>query len=122
MRYRSRFSGFNLKPETNDRFKSGCSIIATTEGLEKMIKRRVKLKITIASRQTIRISGEILRTHCPDCDHEVEMLTEAQAAGILKVDPLTLDLLLADGQVHIIRTVSRSIRICKDSLFDKPLN
>jgi len=60
--------------------------------------------------------------HCPDCGCEVEMITRAQAAGVLRVDPLTLDRLLADGSVHTIRSLSGSIRICKDSLFVKPLD
>jgi hypothetical protein len=82
-----------------------------------MIKRKVRLKITSASRQTIRLSGRGLPVHCPVCGREVEMLTSAEAAGILEVDPGTFDRLVAGGSIHTIQTVSGAIRVCKDSLF-----
>lgn len=81
-----------------------------------MIKRKVKLKITSASRQTIRLRGEGLRARCLACGREVEIVTEAEAQRILQVDGLTLDGLAAAGHLHTIQTVSGNLRVCKDSL------
>ena len=82
-----------------------------------MIRRKIKLKITTASRQTFELRALVLRLDCPVCQHEVEMLTRAQAAGVLEVDAPTFDRLVAGGRLHTIHTVSGSIRVCKDSLF-----
>lgn len=82
-----------------------------------MIRRKVKLKIISASRQTIRPAGRSLSARCPICEREVEMLTGAQAAVVLEIDCQTLDRLVADGRIHALQTVSGSIRVCKDSLF-----
>jgi hypothetical protein len=84
-----------------------------------MIKRKVRLKITSASRQAIRLSGRGLTAHCPVCRREVEMLTCAEAAGILEVDPWTFDRLVAGGSIHTVQTVSGAVRVCKDSLFSR---
>jgi hypothetical protein len=64
-----------------------------------MIKRKVKLKITSASRQTTRVVGQSLSARCPVCGPEVEMITSAEAAGILEVDPQTFDHLVAGGRI-----------------------
>ena len=82
-----------------------------------MIRRKVKLKITTASRQTIERRALILRLYCPICEHEVEMLTRPQAAEILEIDLQTFDLLMAGGYLHTMQTVSGGIRVCQDSLF-----
>jgi hypothetical protein len=82
-----------------------------------MMKRTVRLKITSTSRQTFWLGNLGLRAHCPVCKGEVEMVTEAQAKGILQVDGLALDRLTAAGRVHTIETVIGNLRVCKDSLF-----
>ena len=84
-----------------------------------MVKRTVKLKITSTSRKTMTVLGQRLSARCPLCEREVEILSGAQAAGVLEVDCQTFDHLLAGGQIHAIPTVSGSIRVCKDSLFLK---
>ena len=82
-----------------------------------MIKRKVKLKITTAHRQTIKLPGRSLTARCPVCRREVEMLTSAEAASVLEVDPTTFDRLVAGGCIHTVHTVSGAIRVCKESLF-----
>jgi hypothetical protein len=89
----------------------------TTGKVEKVIRRRVKLKVSGASRQTIRVLGEGFRARCVTCGREVEMVTAAQAAAVLRVDGQTLDSLVRAGQVHVIQTVSGNIWVCEDSLF-----
>lgn len=84
-----------------------------------MFTRKVRLKINIASRQTVRLSGQRLRAHCPACVRDVELFTESEAARILEVDAVALRRLVADGYVHIIQTVSGSREVCKDSLFSR---
>lgn len=90
-----------------------------SQAFEKVVKRKVKLKIITASRQTIRVLGQSLSAECPFCEREVEMLTGAQAAGILEVDAQTFARLVESGGMHTIQTISGSIRVCKDSLFSK---
>lgn len=75
------------------------------------------MKITTVRRRAIKGAGNVLRTRCPVCEREVEMLTQAQAAGILELDDRTLAALIADGRVHAIQTVNGNLWICKDSLF-----
>jgi hypothetical protein len=94
-------------------------IIAVLADFEKMIKRKVRLKITTASRQSMRLSGHGLNVRCPECEREVETLSEGEAAGILQVDVAALDQLIASDRVHAIQTVSGNQRVCKDSLFDR---
>ena len=84
-----------------------------------MIKRKVKLKITSASRQTVRLTSRSLNARCPVCRREVEMVSSAEAAAILEVDLGTLYRLVASGCVHRIQTVSGAVRVCKDSLFSR---
>ena len=82
-----------------------------------MLKRKIRLKITAASRQTVRLAGRALSVRCPSCEREVEMITEGEAAGILQVDGVALARLVAAGRVHTVQTVSGHPRVCKDSLF-----
>jgi hypothetical protein len=82
-----------------------------------MFKRKIRLKITADSRQTVRLAGRVLSVRCPACEREVEMITEGEAAGILQVDGAALDRLVAAGHVHTVQTVSGRLRVCKDSLF-----
>ena len=82
-----------------------------------MLKRKIRLKITSASRQTIRLGGQGLPAHCPACGREVRLVTKAEAQGILRVDGPALDVLIAAGLVHLLRTVSGNLHVCKDSLF-----
>jgi hypothetical protein len=85
--------------------------------LEKMIKRRVNLKIISASRETIRFAGQSLTAHCAACDREVEAISAYDAIRILRVDEAALGRLIAAGRVHAIATVSGQKWICRNSLF-----
>lgn len=82
-----------------------------------MMRRRVRLKITAASRETVREAAPRLSGLCAMCRREVCMVTEAEAAGILRVDAAALESLVAAGSVHAVRTVSGSLWVCRDSLF-----
>ena len=82
-----------------------------------MIKRRVRLKISDTSHEVIRLVERKLRVLCPACGRETEMVTEAEAAGILHVDELAVDGLVAAGRIHAIQTVSGYLWVCKASLF-----
>ncbi len=55
---------------------------------------------------------------CPMCGREVETLAPSQAAAVLEVSQPALSVLLAAGLIHAMPTVSGSLRICRDSLFD----
>jgi hypothetical protein len=81
-----------------------------------MRKRKVTLKITTTTRQTIRIGDQGLRSHCSRCEREVLTLTRMQAAGALEVSEQTLARLVDNGQIHAIETVIGNERICKESL------
>jgi hypothetical protein len=82
-----------------------------------MMKRKIRLKITAASRQTMRLAGQSLRARCPACGREVETLTRSQAASALEVDETAFEILVAAGHVHAIPMVGGARRVCKDSLF-----
>ena len=82
-----------------------------------MIKRRVRLKISDTSHEVIRLFGRNLKALCPACGRETEMVTEAEAAGILHVDERAVEGLVAAGRVHAIQTVSGYLWVCKASLF-----
>lgn len=82
-----------------------------------MFKRKVRLKITSATRQTLRPAAGILRARCPACEREAEMVTEAEAIWILQAGSTTLERLIDDGRVHAVRTVGGNRWVCKDSLF-----
>jgi len=82
-----------------------------------MQKRKVKIRITTASRQIFRLGGQSLRAFCAACGREVELVTRGQASAILEIVDVELIEFIAAGRVHTIRTVSGSIRVCKDSLF-----
>ena len=79
-----------------------------------------RMKITKVQRQSVRVQSLLVRAHCPACEREVETLTRTQTAEVLEVNDHTLTRLIAAGQVHAIRTVSGSFRVCKDSLFTLP--
>jgi hypothetical protein len=75
------------------------------------------LKITANKRRLVRYRQLAVRAVCPVCAREVETLSAAQAAEVLEVAAPQLDQLIAEGLVHAIATVSGSLRICQDSLF-----
>jgi hypothetical protein len=85
-------------------------------GLEKMLKRKVRLKITNASRLTFRLDARAVRASCASCGHEVELMTETAAAGVLRVNGPALGRLITDGRVHTIKTINGTLWVCKDSL------
>ncbi|MEW6130206.1 MAG: hypothetical protein AB1757_24435 [Acidobacteriota bacterium] len=82
-----------------------------------MTRRIARLKVTTTRLQTMEFRAFRLMLHCPHCEHEVEMLTRAQAAGVLEVDVQTFNQLIAEGQIHAVQTVTGGLRVCKDSLF-----
>jgi hypothetical protein len=84
---------------------------------EKMIKRRVRLRITVASRRVARHGGPGFSAPCPACGRQVEALTRREAASTLEVDEPALECLVPAGKVHAIPMVGGALRVCKDSLF-----
>ena len=78
--------------------------------VEKMIKRKVRLKITTVSRQTISRRGPSPNARCPLCKGEIETFRNAEAAGALATADLALEELIAP----VIETVSGDLKICKD--------
>lgn len=81
------------------------------------MKRKVRLKITAASRQTVRYVGRRFSAPCAACGREVEMVTEAEAAGILRVSGEAFGRLAGAGRIHTVETVSGHLWVCKNSLF-----
>jgi len=84
--------------------------------ITKLQRESVRLPVSGASRQT-GVQPLVVRAHCPVCEREVETLTQKQAAEVLEMNDQTLAGFIAAGQVHAMRTVSGSVRVCKDSLF-----
>jgi hypothetical protein len=82
-----------------------------------MLKRKVRLKITTTSRRAFRLDVRATRASCPTCGREVELVTEVEAVGILRVDGPALGQLIAAGRVHTVQVVSDYLWVCKDSLF-----
>jgi hypothetical protein len=81
------------------------------------MKQSLKLSIARSRRRRLILPMNILRVYCPSCAREVELISKAEAAGILEVDELALNGLLADGYIHTMQTLSGGLRVCKDSLF-----
>jgi hypothetical protein len=81
------------------------------------MKRKVRLKITTDCRQTVRYFGRRLSAPCAACGREVEMVTEGEAAAILRVGAETFERLAGAGRIHTVETVSGHFWVCKDSLF-----
>lgn len=77
------------------------------------------LKITVTRSRLLRLSVIPLRAYCPVCVREVEVLGAAQAAAVLDTDFASFNCLLAAGRLHAIATLSGSLCICKDSLFER---
>lgn len=82
-----------------------------------MHKRKVRMRITTASRRILRFGGQSVRAYCPACGREVETLTKREVGEVLEIGAEALSEFIAAGRVHAIPTVSGSIRVCKDSLF-----
>lgn len=80
------------------------------------MQRKITLTITRIRRQRIRQPLGLM-VHCPVCERISETISRAEAREVLEIDYSALDLLIADGSVHTIRTASGGFRICKDSLF-----
>lgn len=78
--------------------------------VEKMMKRKVRLKITTVSRQTISMPSSSLNARCPICEEEIQTLSRAESAGTLAIADLALKELIAP----VIETVSGDLKICKD--------
>lgn len=75
------------------------------------------VRITATRRRILRFAPPAIRAFCPGCARNVETLPQMQAAEALEVNASALDDLIAAGLVHAIPTVSGSLRICRDSLF-----
>jgi len=82
------------------------------------MKKRLKVKVTTVRQQTVVSVREALRLSCPICGRDVEALNARQAIGILEVSHEALDRLIAARQVHAIRTITGSVWVCRDSLFE----
>jgi len=80
---------------------------------------KVTVRVTRIRQRIIQSREPVLRQQCLSCRREVEMLTSAEAARVLEIDHQTLALLIGDGSIHTIQTVSGNIRVCKESLFLK---
>lgn len=78
-----------------------------------------RITVTTTKRRILRYQPQALSAFCPGCAREVEMLTSAQAAGVLEVDEQTFERLVSSGWVHTIQTLSGVVWVCKDSLFTK---
>jgi hypothetical protein len=72
-------------------------------------------RLTITT--TRRLRSSVLRATCPVCACEVTALSPREAAAVLAVDDLQLDVLLSAGRIHAIPLVSGGWRICRESLF-----
>ncbi len=83
------------------------------------MRKRLKMKITTVSEQTIKTPSIVVRAMCPACEREVETLTEQEAARFLEIDEPAMSSLVAAADVHTVQTVSGNLRVCKDSLFTK---
>jgi len=85
------------------------------------MKKRLKMKVTTFRQQTVVSVSEPLRLSCPICERDVEAFTARQAIGILEVSLEALDRLIGAGQVHAMRTITGSLWVCRDSLFENKL-
>ena len=80
-------------------------------------EQNVKVKITAIRRRLVKMTATSLRARCSICRREVETLTKTDAAAILEIDDCEIEHLVKGGSVHVISTISGSLRVCKDSLF-----
>ena len=80
---------------------------------------RIKVTVTAVRRRTLRFAATAPLATCQTCGREVEALTAAQAAEVLKVGGPELGEFIAAGRVHPILTASGSLRVCMDSLFSR---
>ncbi|MGH9961569.1 MAG: hypothetical protein ACREBC_31330 [Pyrinomonadaceae bacterium] len=78
--------------------------------VEKMMKRKVRLKITTVSRQTISMPSSSLNAQGPLCEGKIETLSKVEAAGALAIADLALEELIAP----VIETVSSDLKMRKD--------
>ena len=76
-----------------------------------------RLTITVTHRRTLHLPELPVRAHCPVCGRVVTTLDVTQAAVVLAVTPAQFEGLLAAAALHALPTVSGSVRICQDSLF-----
>lgn len=81
------------------------------------MKSKAAVRITITRRRKFYFQIPLICIHCQVCGREVETLSASQAAEALEVHPNVLSQMIADGVIHMIRTVSGSLRICRNSLF-----
>jgi predicted site-specific integrase-resolvase len=97
--------------------RSDRQIIYVRVPIEKMIKRKVRLKITTSSRRIVRPGGQNPGAPCTACGREVELVTATQAAVILQVGEHELERFAGAGAIHLVQTVSGRHWVCKNSLF-----
>ena len=77
------------------------------------------MTITKVMRERVTLATAGLAVPCPICQRDVEILNSSQAAAILEVEEESLGALITSGEVHEIRTVSGSLAVCKDSLWQR---
>ncbi|MBI3423585.1 MAG: hypothetical protein HY011_11660 [Acidobacteria bacterium] len=85
---------------------------------ERIVMKEVRrLTMTVTRRHLMRVPYLRVRANCPVCGREVDTLDAAQATAVLELTPLEFQRLLTDATIHALPTVSGSLRICQDSLF-----
>lgn len=77
------------------------------------------MTVTKVRRERVSLPTAGFAVPCPVCRREVEILSCSQAAAILEVEEKALQALLATGVIHGIQTVSGSVAVCKDSLWQR---
>ena len=83
------------------------------------MRRRVRLKLTRTSEQTIILPHSLPRALCPVCKREVEVLTVEQSTMVLNTEQSALNDLIANRIVHLVQTEIGNKVVCKDSLIPK---
>ena len=79
--------------------------------------QKVTVRVTRIRQRVIQVCEPVQRERCDSCRREVEMVTDAEAARVLAIDQQTLAVLIGDGSVHAIQSVSGNTWVCKESLF-----
>jgi hypothetical protein len=83
------------------------------------MRRRVRLKLTRTSEQTIVLPHSLPHALCPVCKTEVEVLTVEQSTMVLNTEQSALSDLIANRIVHLVQTETGNKVVCKDSLIPK---
>ena len=80
------------------------------------MERTTKVRVTTTRKRTVNFSIPGHRGFCPACQMEVQTLACMEAAEFLGIGQEDLNLLIAGGHPHPIRSLSGSLRVCQQSL------